>query len=32
MILVYGKGYQGKAQLIDIHNVTDNKLKMNKQA
>lgn len=32
VILVYGKGYQGKAQLIDIHNVTDNKLKMNKQA
>lgn len=32
VILVYGKGYQGKAQLVDLHNVTENKLKMNKQA
>ena len=28
--LVYGKGYQGKAQLVDIQLATDNKLKINK--
>lgn len=29
VIPVYGKGYQGKAQLIDLHNVTESKLKIN---
>ncbi len=28
--LVYGKGYQGKAQLVDIQLTTDNKIKINK--
>lgn len=28
--LVYGKGYQGKAQLVDIQLATDNRLKINK--
>ncbi len=31
VILVYGKGFQGKAQLIDIHSAADNKLKINKE-
>lgn len=31
VVLVYGKGFQGKAQLIDIHNVADSKLKINKE-
>lgn len=30
VILVYGKGFQGKAQLMDICNVSESKLKINK--
>ena len=28
--LIYGKGFQGKAQLMDIRVVSDSKLKINK--
>lgn len=28
--IIYGKGYQGKAQLMDILVVSDSKLKINK--
>ena len=30
VVLIYGKGFQGRAQLMDIRNVTDGKLKINK--
>lgn len=28
--LIYGKGFQGKAQLIDMYSVSENKLKISK--
>lgn len=28
--IVYGKGFQGKAQLVDIRVISDSKLKINK--
>lgn len=30
VILIYGKGFQGKAQLVDMHIADDSKLKINK--